>query len=159
MSWQRFHRRTAAVRFVLERFGNAPEHLPHPREHAELSPVFTDDHDMLGALQHKWINQLMGRLERRLSESADHTAERLEATRLAWEETATANPELRRILDHHLPTAHGEALRALRAEQRLLAVSSGLVDHDGAPSETDRTGEALLRLLRGTREQHEPVTV
>ncbi|ASU79585.1 hypothetical protein CDG81_16380 [Actinopolyspora erythraea] len=163
MSWQRFHRRQTAIRFLLERLAKNPEQLPDPRRHDELSDVFDDREQLLCALQHKWTQQLTGRLDARLGECDGRGGDRLEAARRAWQDTATANPVLREALDRHVTAPEGELRRAVERERRLLALTGGLAEHSEPETEISRSGAALLQLLHASERQETesplPVTV
>ncbi|SFE04545.1 hypothetical protein SAMN04487819_10722 [Actinopolyspora alba] len=161
MSWQRFHRRQQAIGFLLERLARTPDRLPDPRSHDELSDVFADRQRLLCALQHKWTQQLTGRLDTRLSECDGSSGDRLEAARLAWQDTAAENPVLRAALDRHATAPKGELREAVERERRLLALTAGVAEHSEPDAEISRSGAALSRLLHAAEhaEPHTPAPV
>lgn len=151
MSWQQFHHRQHAIRVLLRRLRHRPELLDEPRPPEDLRDAFDTSAQALCVLQHKWIQQLTGRIDVAAIEVDRHGGDRLEAVRRAWRRTSTSNAVLRATLDRHARrhAEHSEELRAaMRGEQRMLAVASGLADHGEPDSEITRAGEALQRLLR-----------
>jgi len=110
MGWQEYYqRRDALDRVVAEGRLSVPD-------------GFTDESEVLLALQYRWSLQLTGRLE-----MAVHTGgDLVDGVRHAWLSAASANPPLRRLLDEHLghPALRSSVLR----QQALLARAAGLVE-------------------------------
>jgi hypothetical protein len=147
MSWTDFYRRRDAIDLVLARAqrNQAFDDI--------ASDVFGGSDELALALQYKWSQQVHGRVAVALAEAehapdVDHVA----AVATAWRTTARRHPELRRILDEHVP-AGDEFAAAVRAEQRMLALAAGLADAGEPPAATARIGAAFQALIRTTPDQ------
>ncbi|MFC7344146.1 hypothetical protein [Saccharopolyspora griseoalba] len=144
MSWNTYYQRKHAIDAVLDSARRDPD-----RALDTIPSPFADAGELLAALQHKWLQQLGGRLEVALTdaERAPH-GDRVEAVTSAWRRAAAANPALRAVLDHH---AEHPALRAgATAENRLLATSAGLAEEFEPEHDATRVGQAFQQLLRAS---------
>ncbi|GAA4614013.1 hypothetical protein [Saccharopolyspora hordei] len=144
MGWNDFRQRQHAIATVLDNARRDPSGALD-----EVPAPFTDTTELLRALQCKWTQQLIGRIEVALAETADAAhGDRIQAVTEAWRRTAAANPELRELLDRHQADP---ALRsAVAREHRMLALATGLAEHDEPESEVARVGQAFLQLVRAT---------
>ena len=126
MNWDAFHRREDVLRAVvdesdLRRDGVLPTEVPGVAE------TFTDDFDLVTALQMRWHTHLAGRLERALM----HQPDDLDAAVVdAWRTAADELVGVRQILDRCVtePTTPemGEALRrATGKDHALMAAMAG----------------------------------
>lgn len=144
MSWHDFHQRQRAIAAVLDSARQNPaqalDQVPAP---------FSDATELLRALQHKWTQQLIGRVDVALAETGDAPdGDRIQAVTEAWRSTAAANPVLRDLLDRNQanPVLRGDAAR----EHRMLALASGLAEPAEPDAEVARVGQAFRQLLRAT---------
>lgn len=135
MGWQEYYqRRDALDQVVAAGRLNVPD-------------GFTDESEVLLALQYRWTLHLTGRLE-----MAEHTGgDLVDGVRHAWLATASANAPLRRLLDEHIghPALRSSVLR----QQALLARAAGLVDPQDTFPEQAAVGAAYLALLDSPRAQ------
>jgi hypothetical protein len=147
MTWDAHHRRGEVLRNVvdevnLRRDGSLPTELPGVAE------TFSDDLDLVAALQLRWHTRLSGRIDRALLEEPSDL-ERAVIT--AWRATAGEMPGVRAVLDAHLaePTgpAMAEALETARAKERaLLAAMAGKASaQDAAAARVGATLEDRAR--------------
>lgn len=149
MSWNDFHQRQQALAETLDSarrdLSAAFDTVPSP---------FRDTGELLAALQHKWMQQLTGRVEVALGDTEDAPHDdRVKAVTMAWRRTAHANPGLRAALDVH---ADDPALvEATAREHRMLAIASGLAEEHEPAQEVTRVGRAFLKLLRAAPEPDE----
>lgn len=149
MSWKTFHRRGEILRTVIEtanrrRDGRLPLDVPG------VSETFTDDVELLGALQLRWHTRLSGRIERELS---GQPMDLEGAVVTAWCATADELPGVRAVLDHYRaePTgrAMAEAVRAATAKEHvLLAAMAGRANAHRQDGATQAVGERLERAAR-----------
>ncbi|MCG8916863.1 hypothetical protein L6E12_13785 [Actinokineospora sp. PR83] len=148
MSWNDYYRRQAALDAVLAHVRHNPEGPLSTADVPLAAEVFTDTDELLLALHHRWMRRLTGRLEVAAAEAdRDPSLDRVEAASAAWRAAAEESSVLHRLLEAH----DTEALRPVReAEQRLLALSSGLAADDDSTEEATRTGAAYLAMLRST---------
>jgi hypothetical protein len=126
MTWTSFHRRGDVLRDVIaaadrRRDGRLPLDVDG------VSAVFTDELELLGALQLKWHTRLAGRIEReQLHQPLDLPA----AVVRAWRRTAEELPGVRAVLDearaHPADEATAEMMAKSAAKEHvLLAVMAG----------------------------------
>jgi hypothetical protein len=132
MTWTSFHRRGDVLRDVIAVADQRRDGVL-PRDVDGVSAVFTDDLDLLAALQLKWHTRLAGRIEcEQVSQPMDLQA----AVVRAWHRTADELPGIRAILDEQrlrpADEATAEAMRKSAAKEHvLLAVMAGLASaHD-----------------------------
>lgn len=144
MSWNSYYQRKHAIDEVLDSarrdLQSALDTIPSP---------FTGAGELLAALHYKWMQQLNGRVEVALADTADSPhGDRVEAVTTAWRRTAATNAALRDVLDQH---AEHPVLRAANAqEHRMLALAAGLAEHHEAEHDVARVGQAFLQLLRAS---------
>lgn len=144
MSWNTYYQRKHAINAVLDNARRDPDQavdsIPSP---------FTDAGELLAALQHKWLQQLTGRVEVALieTEHAPH-GDRVEAVTTAWRRTAASNAALRAVLDEH--TEHPALRAGNTTEHQLLATAAGLAEPYEPEHDITRVGQAFLQLLRAT---------
>ncbi len=151
MSWNTFHRRGEILRAVVDtaddrRDGALPMDVPGVAE------SFTDELDLIGALQLKWSARLAVNIERHLHhEPADLES----AVTTAWCATAEQLPGVRAVIDHHREHPRDarmdRALRRARQRERAhLAAAAGQSAQAGTRVET------LARQCLQTRAQTRP---
>jgi hypothetical protein len=129
MGWNDFYRRREALDHIVE------------TGELDVPDMFDGPGEVLLALQHRWSQQLAGRVE--LAETAEDP---VGAVRDAWRETAAANPALRSLLDGY--ASHPALYAMMRAEHRSLARAAGLTDATDGPTEQAAVGAALVALTR-----------
>lgn len=102
MGWARYYQRRDAIDAALAAAaGNPGGELPLTGLPA-VERVFSDRTELLLAMQHRWTQQLQGRLELALERAARQDTDRVAAFNDAWQRTAAVNPVLREVLDTHL---------------------------------------------------------
>ncbi|GGR52174.1 hypothetical protein J2S40_000636 [Nocardioides luteus] len=126
MSWTSHHRRGEILRDVVaaideRRDGLLPMDLPG------VADTFTDELDLLAALQLRWHTRLSGRIE---AELAKQPMDLEDAVVGAWHAAADDLPGLRAVLDHYYERpaddAMAVALAKSQAKERVtLAVMAG----------------------------------
>ena len=142
MTWTSVHRRGEILRTVITVADSRRDGLL-PLDVAGIRETFTDELDLLGALQLRWHTRLTARLERELAaQPMDLEAAVVEA----WRDTATGMPGVRAVLDHYLAAPADAAMataltRATAKERAMLAVAAGrcATDDSAAP----RVGAAI----------------
>ena len=149
MTWDAHHRRGEVLRDVVDevnsrRDGSLPTELPGVAE------TFSDDLDLVAALQLRWHTRLSGRIDRAL---VDEPSDLERAVLAAWVATADELPGVRAVLDAHLaaPTSPemAEALEVARAKERaLLAAMAGKASAQDAAAA--RVGARLEEQARAT---------
>ncbi len=147
-AWDTLHRRSAAVRTVVEELDATRS--TEPRWTDELAEVFASPDDLLIALHDVWSRRLIARVEMALELGEDLPSESIEN---AWFEVAAELPGVRRVLDAH---AADEALiKHEQHEHRLLAIAAGMVSPGDPLAYAARAG---ARLVSNIRAQHvEPI--
>jgi len=126
MTWTSFHRRGDVLRDVIAAADERRDGVL-PRDVDGVSATFTDDLDLLAALQLKWHTRLAGRIEReQMTQPMDLRA----AVVGAWHRTADELPGIRAILDEQrlrpADEAIADAMRKSAAKEHvLLAVMAG----------------------------------
>lgn len=113
MSWSEFHERTAFIAELIERAEvDAVAALDFDEvQRAEMQRLFGDEHRLLLALRHKWVNTLTVKLEQAVHD--DVPAEQARA------QLAAAQPGLRALLD--LASQRSVQVRGFeRAEQQIV---------------------------------------
>jgi hypothetical protein len=126
MTWTSFHRRGDVLRAVIAAADERRDGVL-PRDVAGVPETFTDDLDLLAALQLKWHTRLAGRIEReQMSQPLDLRGSVL----TAWRTTADELPGIRAILDEQRQRPADEATAAAMRksaakEHVLLAVMAG----------------------------------
>ncbi|WP_158893692.1 hypothetical protein [Amycolatopsis anabasis] len=154
MGWTEFHRRQDVLSAVLWQARRNPR---GPLPFAEVpgaAEVFGTEQELLLALQHKWNRLLSGYLCAAVGDPWEVGAgavwrdvDLIGAVSAAWRSAAVDHPTLRAVLD-----AHGRApvLTELReAEQRLLAVASGLAGPADPTGGANATYDAVLHHRAG----------
>jgi hypothetical protein len=126
MTWTSFHRRGDVLRDVIAAADERRDGVL-PREVGGVSETFSDDLDLLAALQLKWHTRLAGRIER---EQVTQPMDLQAAVVRAWHRTADELPGIRAILDEQrVRPADGTTADAMRKsaakEHVLLAVMAG----------------------------------
>ena len=126
MTWTSFRRRGDVLRDVIaaadqRRDGRLPLDVDG------VAAVFTDELELLGALQLKWHTRLAGRIER---EQLHQPMDLPDAVVRAWRRTAEELPGVRAVLDqareHPAGEATAEIMRKSAAKEHvLLAVMAG----------------------------------
>jgi hypothetical protein len=118
MSWDDHYKRRAALKAVLDYARRHPSAgLPYDSVPA-AKQVFQSRHELLLALQYDWSQALWSRIELLSLESRGPAlTDAREIAKQAWEQGASANPVLRRLLDG----AKDELGSAVRREQDLMA--------------------------------------
>ena len=147
MSWKTFHNRGETLREVVRvaddrRDGALPMNVPGVAEN------FTDELDLVGALQLRWHARLSGNLERALaSEPLDLES----AVAAAWRTTAEQMPGVRMVIDRSrvgptTPEMERVLNRAHDRETAYLAIAAGKANrYDHAAVEAGRQVERLAR--------------
>lgn len=154
MSWEDFYRRRDAIDAVRA-YARKHDTTTLPFDEIDDVPaVFADRDELALALQYKWSQALQGRVTVALSdaERAQDT-DHVEAVAAAWRTTAARLPELRTLLDRHLPDANRDFRAAVAAEQRMIAHAAGLAEIGEPADETARIGAAFIGLVRTTPKQ------
>jgi hypothetical protein len=125
MTWDDHFRRRAAIKAVLDHARRNPAAgLPYDSV-PEAKQVFKNRRELLLALQYDWSQALWSRIELlSLDSRGPVLTDATEIARQAWQQSAAANPVLRRLLDE----ARSELGPAVRREQDLL-VTAGLGLH------------------------------
>ena len=141
MSWSDYYRRRDVIDAVLASAGPIEEIFTGIPAAAE---VFATTDELLLALDHKWTQQLTGRIGMALSEETD--GDRVDAVSAAWRRTVAENPRLRRLLDDN---AGGVLADATAREHRMLALAAGLAEFNEPNEVLERVGGAFAALLRG----------
>ncbi|CAM3262343.1 hypothetical protein NODU109028_07805 [Nocardioides dubius] len=149
MTWEAFHRRGEVLRRVIE-VANERCDGRLPNDVAGVDAVFTDDVDLLGALQLRWHTALAGQIEASL---ADQPIDLPGAVVAAWRVTAADLPGVRAILDAHgeQPTSPEVAHvmeTASAKERQMLALMAGLASRLDLDEQAARRGERLEREAR-----------
>jgi len=126
MTWDAYHHRGEVLRAV-EREANQRLDGALPMELPGVAETFTDESDLVAALQLRWHTRLSGRIEQALMEEP---AELEHAVVQAWRNTADELAGVREILDAQraYPSTPeiGEALvKAHHKELQLLAAMAG----------------------------------
>ena len=143
-AWDTFHRRSTAIRAVVEELDAT--RATEPRWTDELAEVFDGPDDVLVALHDVWTRRVTARVEMALDLGQDLPAESVEN---AWYEVAAELPGVRRVLDAH---ADHQALQRLdEHEHRLFAIAAGMV---GPSDPLDYAARLGRRLVTNIRQQH-----
>lgn len=146
MSWNDFHQRQQAIQTVLDNARRSPSEAL-----TQVPAPFLDPTELVRALQHKWTQQLTGRIDVALAETDDAPhADRVQAVTAAWRRTAADNPVLRDVLDRH--ESDPALRRDMAREHRMLAIAAGLAEHTEPANDIARVGRAFLQLVRATPE-------
>jgi hypothetical protein len=152
MTWTSFHRRGDVLRDVIAA-ADARRDGVLPRDVDGVSATFTDDLDLLAALQLKWHTRLAGRIEReQMTQPMDLRA----AVVSAWHRTADELPGIRAILDEQrlrpADEATADAMRKSAAKEHvLLAVMAGQASaHDDRAAAVGAGIEAEAKATRRT---------
>jgi hypothetical protein len=148
-TWTTYHRRADVLRAVVgaadrRRDGVLPRDVPGVPE------TFTDDLDLVAALQLRWHTRLSGAVERSLA-AGDLGLE--DAVVRAYRESAAQLPGVRLVLDACVAEPGSEPMRqaldkATRKEAAFLAAMAGR-----ASAQDARAVPAGLALVRKAREQ------
>jgi hypothetical protein len=152
MSWNDFYRRRDVMDAVLEHARRNPEgELPFAGVPG-VEEFFASEQDLLLALQYKWTQALSGRLRAESACPDDAHAEpgdldQVDAVSRAWQSTCAEHETLRAVLDAHVD-AHPALRAAHQAEQRMLAVTSGLAEPGEPAAEITKVGVTLDALIR-----------
>jgi len=151
MTWTTYHNRGEILRSVMtaadeRRDGRLPQDVDGVRE------KFTDELDLLGALQLKWHTRLAGRIEEALM---DQPMDLESAVVGAWQRTAHELPGVLAIIDAHraepLDERMADAMRKSHAKEHLLlAVMAGRGSHADATAVP--VGERIEARARETYE-------
>ncbi|MGI9155055.1 MAG: hypothetical protein ACR2FG_00205 [Marmoricola sp.] len=155
-SWTAFHRRGDVIRAVsheadLRRDGVLPMQV------AGVEQTFSDDLDLVSALQLRWHTRLAGMVERSLAEQPlDLEA----AVEHAWAETAHELPGIRAILDRcsesPSSTRMAQALTTVAAKERVfLAMAAGRASGPGVEAES--VGREIQLAASAAQQVAEPV--
>ncbi|GAB3281636.1 hypothetical protein [Parasphingorhabdus pacifica] len=149
MTWNDFYQRQNAIQAALDHARENGADALTAETPAPVRQVFSDSAELLGALHHKWTQLLTGRIGVALSDAeTEPHGDRVQAVTTAWRRTASENPSLREVLDHHAAAPSSPLHDALEREQRLLALAAGLVEHHESTEEITRVGAAFRRLLQ-----------
>lgn len=150
MTWNSYHRRGEVLRGVIAAADERRDGIL-PMDVDGVAQSFEDDLDVLAALELRWHTHLAGQIERNLmTQPMDLESNVL----LAWQQTATALPGVRAILDHYTaePTT-SEMARSLEAsltkEHQLLAMMAGRASEIN-DAITIRVGAELAEKARTT---------
>lgn len=148
MTWQQFRRRQRAIQSALQYCREHPTATPTPHAISDAQGIFADSDELLAALQYRWTQALIGRIELACTEVADQPgADRVDTVVAAWNRTATDNPTLRAVLDGNAESAGPRFAAALRREGRVLALASGLAQAGDTQEAIERLGVALRALF------------
>ena len=159
MSWNTFHHRGEILREVMttadrRRDGVLPMDVPGVTDH------FTDELDLVGALQLKWSARLSGNLERALqAQPVDLEV----AVASAWRLTAEQLPGVRLVIDRAADhPASPEMEKSLRRAQELewarLATAAGLASgQDSAAAAAGRHLEERARRVAVAEPARQPM--
>jgi len=123
MSWDDHKKRRAALTAVLD---YAEAHPASGLPYAEVPGVqaaFGDRSDLILALQYKWSQALWSRIEL-LSAQMRQPCDASHLAQQAWNECASANATLRRLLDGHLSECGRSVSAVRRREQDLIVAGS-----------------------------------
>ncbi len=126
MTWKAFHNRGETLRSVIATAAERRDGIL-PMDLAGVAETFTDELDLLAALQLKWHTRLAGHVERALMTQPMDLEQRVA---LAWKTTADELPGVRMILDRYraepLDAAMANAMAtATHKEHCFLAVMAG----------------------------------
>lgn len=155
MTWQQFRERQHAIEAVLRYCREHPAETLTPDAAPAAWRIFADRDELLAALQHKWTQALIGRLDLAVTGVEDR-ADRVEAVTAAWYRTATANATLRHVLDRNAESAGPRFAAAYRRESHLLALASGLTRLDTPEDAAENAGAALRARLALPSRRTEP---
>lgn len=133
MTWTSFHRRGDVLREVIAAADRRRDGVL-PSDVAGVAETFTDETELLGALQLKWHTRLAGRIER---EQLHQPLDLPGAVVRAWQATADELPGIRAVLDAHRAAPRSDAEAAVMTksagkEHVLLAVMAGLASAQDA---------------------------
>ncbi|RZS38848.1 hypothetical protein EV193_10459 [Herbihabitans rhizosphaerae] len=148
MSWNDYYRRRDALDAVIQHATRNPGGgLPFD-EVPGVSEIFSGPDELLAALHYRWTLKLTARVDMALAEAdRDSSIDRVEAVTEAWHKAADENSALRAILDTNSDRVGGTFGRAVRAEQRMLALTAGLAEITEPDEEITRVGVAFNALL------------
>lgn len=133
MTWKSFHRRGEVLRAVIAA-ADVRQDARLPVDVEGVADAFSDEVDLLAALQLRWHTRLAGCIEREmLSQPMDLE----QAVLAAWQATALDLPGVRAILDRHRQQPSSPAMAQMMAtatgkEHAMLALMSGLSSTSGA---------------------------
>ncbi|WGL53535.1 hypothetical protein P5P86_06795 [Nocardioides sp. BP30] len=152
MTWTSYHNRGEVLRAVVaaadeRRDGRLPMDVAGVRER------FTDELDLLGALQLKWHTAFSGRIERELDAQPMDLEEAVVA---AWHGVCDAMPGVRAVLDHYAENPLDERMaqavgKAVAKERMFMAAMAGR----GAPQD-ELTAPAGARIEAAARASYVP---
>ncbi|MFS3128708.1 hypothetical protein ACLM5J_09915 [Nocardioides sp. Bht2] len=149
MTWDTFHRRGEVLRRIIETADLRRDgELPWDVDGARV--VFSDDIDLLGALQLRWHTALAGQIETAL---ADQPVDLEAAVVGAWRAAVADLPGVRLILDaYRAHPADAEMERMMSAasakERQMMALMAGLASRLDLDAHGARRGELLERKAR-----------
>jgi hypothetical protein len=126
MAWTQHHNRGAILRDVIAVAAQRRDGLL-PMDLDGVAERFTDELDLLGALQLRWHTRLAGHIEHRLAEQPMSLET---AVVEAWHAAADELPGVRLVLDHYRAAPsdarmHEAMAKAVAKEHVLLAVMAG----------------------------------
>jgi len=107
-------------------------------------PVPVTDAQLVG-LQYRWTTALSARLDEAIEFA--HPEQVAEAVAQAWHALASDLDTLRGVLDQNEASSTALA-HAMRAEYRMLAVASGLIDLAAPTEESVRVGRGFRKAIR-----------
>lgn len=119
MSWDEYHRRTAALDAVLGRAAETGQAALPYGDVPGVREVFASEADLLAALQAKWSTLYLGFLDQEGFAGERTGASAEEIARSARMRVDYVQPDLRRLIDHNSPlgaSAPREVDRAVRLE-------------------------------------------
>lgn len=155
-SWTAVHRRSHVLRAVAHEADLRCDGFL-PMQVAGVQETFSDELDLVSALQLRWHARLAGMVERFLAEQPRDLEA---AVRHAWAETARELPGIRAILDRCTespstsPMAQALA-RAAAKERVFLAMSAGRASGPGV--EPESVGREIQRAAFAGQQPADPV--
>lgn len=155
MSWNDYYRRRDIMDAVLKRAKREPG---SPLPFADIDgaeELFGTEQQLLLALYYRWMQLLTGNLHSAVGGPEDigagpelSDADQVDAVVAAWRETAREHAALRAVLDGNIDRYPAALRPALENEQRVLALTAGLVEPFEPVEEITGVGASFLTLVR-----------
>lgn len=153
MSWNDFYARRDVLRDVISRAAREGDGRLPFAEIERAADLFGTEQQLLLALYYRWILLLSGQLRAVAAapedgHDPDVDTDLPDRVGAAWRQTATEHATLRAVLDAGIETHTSALLPAAEAEQRMLALASGLASPYEPTAEITKIGASFLALTR-----------
>ncbi len=145
MSWNDYYERRSITQAILRHARRNPEAELAFEEIDGATEEFADRDELLRFLHYKWMQQLTGRVAVALETAQTGDLDKTQAVAQAWRALAKDNETLRRVLDQNRTDGTADAFER---EQRMLAMSAGLVEPTDSIEECNRIGAAFVEMIR-----------